>query len=169
MSYHKIKPEELSVNPFTLFDRDWALLSAGNEQRHNSMIVSWGGVGTLWGKSVVTAYVRPQRYTMEFMEKEDLFTLSFYTEEQHGLIAPFGSKSGRDCDKYALTGVSPVFAEGTVFTDRAHLVLICRKMSAQNMDPTCFLDGDIDSRWYPRQDYHRVFVGEVLSCLVQDA
>lgn len=169
MKYKKAAIEELRENPFTMFSQDWALLSAGDRQSFNSMTVSWGSAGTLWGKPVATVYVRPQRYTLEFLQKNDLFTLSFFTPQQHGQLAPFGSKSGRDCDKYALAGMQPQFTGGTVFADGARLVLLCRKMSCQHMTPDSFIDGDIDTLWYPNRDYHQVIVGEVLEVLVQDA
>lgn len=168
MRYKKIDPALLTAKPFTMFDKDWALLSAGNEEKCNSMIVSWGAAGTLWGRPCAFAFVRPQRYTFEFMEREELFTLSFYSPDQHPAIAPFGSKSGRDCDKYDLTGISPVPVDGTVFTEGAKSVLVCRKIAKQDIDPSGFLDPTIAPDCYPANDYHRLYVGEIVAVLVPE-
>lgn len=168
MKYCEKAPESIRENLFTMYDRDWAILSAGTEQSFNSMTVSWGGAGTLWGKPAATVYVRPQRYTLEFLRREPLFTLGFFTPEQHGVLAPFGFKSGRDCDKYALSGIQPVFAHDTVFPDGARLVLICRKQYQQQMDPACFLDPSLDKTWYGAKDYHWMLIGEVQKVLVRE-
>ena len=168
MGYHEIAPQKAREELFTLFDRDWAILSAGTKASFNSMTVSWGGAGTLWGKPAVTVYVRPQRYTLEFLRREPFFTLGFFTPQQHGLLAPFGAKSGRDCDKYALAGLKPVFLDQAVFPEGARLVLLCRKLCEQPMDPGGFCDPSIDRTFYAAKDYHHLFVGEVQQVLVKD-
>lgn len=168
MNYKKTDITSLSINPADFFEKDWAVLSAGDANNHNSMIVSWGMIGTLWAKTVVAAFVRPQRYTFEFMENNDFFTLSFYDESMHGKIAPFGSKSGRDCDKYGITGINAVTCGNTVFTENAKLILVCKKLSKADMKPEHFIDDSIDGKWYPKNDYHRVYIGEIVECYVQD-
>lgn len=67
MEYDSIKVSDLAINPFTKLEKDWALLTAGEKDKLNTMTVSWGGLGVLWGKNTVTVYVRPQRYTLEFL------------------------------------------------------------------------------------------------------
>lgn len=160
-NYKNINPSDLLAYPHQCFDKDWALLSAGDEKNANSMVISWGASGTLWGKTVVFAFVRPQRYTYEFMEKNDYFSISFYKPEDHAAIAPFGSKSGRDVDKYELTKIHPIPYGKTVFTEGARLVFICKKIAFQDLDPSGFLDSKIDSDCYPSKDYHRMYIGEI--------
>lgn len=81
MSFKEIKAEDLQFNPFTRIGSDWMLITAGDEKKFNTMTASWGGAGVFWGKNVVTCYIRPQRYTKEFVDANDTFTLSFYGPE----------------------------------------------------------------------------------------
>ena len=99
----KINPEEIKDNPFKLIGKDWGLVTAGTKDSFNTMTVSWGGVGIMWNKPVAYTFIRPQRYTFEFLEKNDHFTLSFYGEEYRKALSFCGSKSGRDYDKPAET------------------------------------------------------------------
>ena len=118
--------EELKLNVFDQFDKKWALLTAGTPDSFNTMTISWGGFGTLWSKPVTTVYVKPVRYTYEFMEKNEFFTVSFFPEQYRKDLALLGSKSGRDGDKLALTSLTPVELEqGTGFRE-AELTVICR-------------------------------------------
>lgn len=92
------------------------------------MTVSWGSMGELWGKDSVTVYIRPQRYTEEFMNSNDHFTLSFYPLDKkqaiHGIC---GSKSGRDVDKVKECNLTPNFDENAPYFEEAQLVLVCKK------------------------------------------
>ena len=163
MAFREISVEQLKDNPFTLINKDWMLITAGNQESHNTMTASWGGVGELWGKYVSTIYIRPQRYTYEFIEKSDYFTLSFLGEAYRKQLALCGAKSGREVDKvkecgftvYAGAGNAPYFQE-------AELVLVCRKLYYQDIDPAHFLDQGIDGKWYPKKDYHRMYIGEIV-------
>ena len=76
-----ISPCEIKENLIRLISKDWALLSAGNGSGWNTMTVSWGMAGELWGKDVVSVFVRPQRYTKKFMDSEEYFTLCFFDEK----------------------------------------------------------------------------------------
>ena len=84
---------------FSQFDKKWALLTAGDKENFNTMTVSWGGLGTIWGKPVATVYVRTSRYTHDYMDNNEYFTVSFYPEEYKKVLGVLGSKSGRDMDK----------------------------------------------------------------------
>lgn len=169
MSYKEINYKDLQINPASFFADNWAILSAGTADNCNSMIVSWGTVGTLWGKSVAVAFVRPQRYTDVFMADNDTFSLSFYTPSDHEKIAPFGSKSGRDCDKYDLTGINAVsVGDTTVCTSGAETVLVCRKLYTDEIKPEFFTDKELDGKWYPNKDYHKVYVGEIIGCYAEE-
>ena len=97
--FGRIDPKELNQNVFSMIGEQWMLVTAGTAERCNTMTASWGGLGVLWGKPVATVYIRPQRYTLEFVEREDCFTLSFFGEEYRKALALCGSKSGRDVDK----------------------------------------------------------------------
>ena len=99
MAFREIKAEELQFNPFTKIGKEWMLVTAGDEKKHNTMTASWGAMGVMWGKNVVSVYLRPQRYTKEFVDAGELFTVSFYSEDHRGALNICGTKSGRDCDK----------------------------------------------------------------------
>ncbi len=163
--FEKIDPKALDQNVFSLIGDQWMLITAGTKDQCNTMTASWGGLGVLWGKPVATVYIRPQRYTLEFVEREDTFTLCFFGEEYRKALALCGSKSGRDMDKVKECGFTVSTAEGAPYFEEADLVLVCKKSYWQDMDPTHFLDGEIDSKWYPEKDYHRIFIGEILEVL----
>lgn len=111
-----------------LFGRDWALLTAGTLENCNTMTIGWGQIGTLWGLPVATVYVRPTRYTHDFIEKNDTFTISFYPPEKHKTLTYLGTHSGRDCDKIALSGLTPVAAGKSVTFKEAVLTVACKKI-----------------------------------------
>ena len=153
----------LRESPFSLIGRRWALLSAGTPDAWNTMTVSWGQLGVLWNKNVATVYVRPQRYTLGFVEKNDLFSLSFFGPEQHAALQYCGAHSGRDGNKAAATGLKPLFDGGAVLFEQAELTLVCRKLYRQQLEPGCFIDPVIDRQNY-HGDYHYMFIGEIMGC-----
>ena len=120
----KIDPKELNVNPFTLLDNDWALLMAGDKDSFNSMTVSWGGVGVLWRKNVSTVYVRQSRYTKEFMDNSDYYTLTFLKDGYKDKLSLLGTKSGRDIDKMNVEGLNLVELENGFGYEESKLVLV---------------------------------------------
>lgn len=129
----EIPVSELSLNPMTLISDDWLLITAGNEERgYNTMTASWGHLGALWAhnKGLPTAivYVRPQRYTKEFIDREGEFTLSFFAKEFKRQLAYLGTHSGRDEDKVAKMKLQPVFDGNHTYFAEADLVLVCRKI-----------------------------------------
>lgn len=168
MSMKEINVKELSFNPFTMIGDEWMLVTAGDEKKYNTMTASWGGVGVMWGKNVVSAVIRPQRYTRVFMEAEEYFTLSVYDGQYRPALSLCGSKSGRDIDKAKETGLTPVFGEKAPYFAEAKLVLVCRKLYVQQMDPASFVDGSCDTKWYPNKDYHYQYVAEIEKALVRE-
>lgn len=164
----EILPEQISDNPFKLIGRDWMLITAGSLASFNMMTASWGAVGELWGKRVAFCFVRPHRYTFQFMEQATHYTLSFFDEAYRPALDYCGSHSGRDVNKAQATGLTPaVGAEGAVYFAQARLVLVCRKLYAQDLAPDCFVDPQIGPRNYPQRDYHRMYVGEIVRCLAR--
>ena len=165
--FRAVEPRDLTDNAFRLIDRDWMLITAGTLDAWNTMTASWGGLGILWHKPVAFIFVRPTRHTWRFLERHDRFTLSFFTEEHRPALELCGTKSGRDTDKAAATGLRPVAGEsGAVYFDQARLVLDCRKLYFQDLDPAHFLDPGIIAN-YPKSDFHRMYVGEVERCLAK--
>ncbi len=128
------------------------------------MTISWGGIGTLWSRPVATIYVRPSRYTFEFLEKNDLFTVSFFPEKYKKDLGVLGSKSGRDCDKIALTGLTPKSISQSVTFEEASAALICRKIYYQDLDPEQ-IPREVLASYYQTKDLHRMYIGEVTGVL----
>lgn len=167
-SFKEIKPEEITQSPFEMIGKDWMLLSAGNKESFNTMTVSWGGVGVLWNKNVVFTFIRPQRYTLGFVDNEAYFTLSGFGKDFRKELALCGSKSGRDVDKVKETGLTPSFDESAPYFDEAKIVLVCKKLYKQDFSPECFIDETLDSANYAARDYHKMFIGEIVKVLVKE-
>lgn len=159
----EISVKELEINPFSMIGDEWLLISAGNKDKSNMMTASWGGMGVLWGKNVVTIYIRPSRYTIEFVEKEEYFSLCFLGKDKvtHKIT---GSKSGRDIDKIKATGLTPMFDESAVYYKEAEVVFICKKLYQAPMEKKNFVSKEID-KFYNENDYHKVFIGEIIKVL----
>ncbi|MCC8023360.1 MAG: flavin reductase [Clostridiales bacterium] len=164
MGFERIGIRDVKENVVKLICDDWALLTAGTQDAYNTMTVSWGAVGELWAKDAVFVFVRPQRHTMQFVEGNDTFSLSFFEEARRSALKLCGSKSGRDLDKAAAAGITPAFDCEAPYFEEAKLVVLCRKLAAQNLDPASFLDSAVE-KCYPEQDYHRMFVGEITGVL----
>ena len=162
--FKEISPKEIPDNIIKAISDEWMLITAGNESGYNMMTASWGFAGEMWGNDSVIAMVRPQRYTMDFIEKEDYFTLSFYGENKD-IHKVCGSKSGRDVDKTAETGLTPVFSDDTVYFKEARLVLICKKQYVDRLKEECFTDEE-PLRWY-NKDYHNIIIGKIEKVLIK--
>jgi flavin reductase (DIM6/NTAB) family NADH-FMN oxidoreductase RutF len=168
MGFNEVRPESLTDNPFKLIGGDWMLVTAGTPEHFNTMTASWGGLGVLWERKVCFIFIRPTRYTYEFIEKAEVFTLSFFGEQYRKALQFCGSRSGRNTDKVSGAGLTPVGDGGAVYFNEARLVLLCRKLYYQDIAPERFLDPAIDSM-YPQKDYHRMYVGGIERCLVKEA
>lgn len=162
-----VKVYDIKDNVFKLIADDWMLVTAGSLKSFNTMTASWGTLGELWNRKIAVCFVRPSRYTYEFMEREEMFSLSFFHERYRDALNYCGTKSGRDVDKMANTGLTPAVSKhGTVYFEQARLVLICRKMYTQDIDPARFLDPRIEKN-YTQKDYHRMYIGEILQTLIR--
>jgi flavin reductase (DIM6/NTAB) family NADH-FMN oxidoreductase RutF len=157
-------PDALRENPFRLIGSDWMLITAGTLARFNTMTASWGGMGILWERKVCYVFIRPTRFTYEFVEHSRGFTVSFFDEEYRKMLQFCGTHSGRNTDKMKATGLSPAGEDGYVWFSEARLVLVCRKLYSQDIIPERFLDPAIQGM-YPQKDYHRMYVGEIVKCL----
>lgn len=157
-----IRVDDLTDNTFRLIGEDWMLVTAGPPEDYNTMTASWGGFGVLWNRNVCWCVIRPQRYTFQFMERYGAFTLSFFTDRYRSALELCGTRSGRDLDKAKATGLTPEPAAlpyTTTFSE-ARLVLSCRKLYYQDIDPTHFIDPTLDQN-YPSRDYHRMYIGQI--------
>lgn len=163
-----LKPVDLkqvTMDPFTMIGKEWMLISAGSEETYNMMTASWGGLGIMWNKSVSAIVLRPQRYTLEFIDQSEYYALSFFGDNCRSALNYCGAHSGRDVDKEKETGLTPVFDAEAPYFSEARLVLICRKLYKQRIDPNGFFDQTIDKQNYPQKDYHDTIIGEIVKVL----
>lgn len=149
------------------FNSEWALISAGNIENFNAMTISWGGLGTLWNKKVCTVYVKPCRYTHEFMENNEYFTVSFFDEKYKKELSFLGSKSGRDLDKVKESGLSPKTYKGCVMYLEAKVTLLCKKIYRQDLDVKN-MPSEVVEKHYVSDLPHTMYIGEVIDVLYED-
>lgn len=176
----EVSYDQLQMNPFTLIGGQWLLVAAGNQENgYNAMTASWGHIGSMWkrpgrkmpaymGLPTAVVYLRPQRYTKEFVDREEIFTLSVFDESFKSALSYLGTHSGRDGDKIAETGLTPVFAEGTTYFAEAKMVLVCRKVYHAPLQADGFVDTTILDASYPGRDMHEMYVGEIMKILVAE-
>ena len=167
MNFEKIDIKDLCLSPVKSIGDNWAILTGCSDEGFNSMTVSWGGMGVMWNKPVTFVFVRPGRHTFKFMENGEFFSLSLMGEGMHEKMAVFGKKSGRDCDKYAESGFTVCEENGVAYPMEAETVLICKTLSAGDISPEWFRNEDIDAKNYPNKDYHRMYIGEIVTALVK--
>lgn len=169
-NFTRLSPSELSDNIFDLIGKDWMLITAKDPATGtvNTMTASWGCAGILWNKPVGVCFIRPQRYTYGFTEAADVMSFSFFTEDYRKALQYCGTHSGRDVDKFAATGLTVAeVADGTPYIGEARLVLICRKLYADDLKEGCFIDPALLSN-YKAKDYHRFYICEIVDVLVKE-
>lgn len=155
---------EFNTEIFGLFNKRWGLVTAGDEKKFNTMTVSWGGLGTIWGKPVATVYVRTSRYTHEFMDNNEYFTVSFYPEDKKKILGVLGSKSGRDVDKMHASGLTPIKAGESMTFKEAQATIVCKKLFKQRMELSNIPE-DIVEQYYSKDAPHDMYIGEVVAII----
>lgn len=171
---HTFQPVNLSeydINPFNMIGSDlFALTATRNDGKVNTMTAGWGGFGVMWGKNVAYVVVRDSRYTKEFMDEADTFSMSFFdmkNKQNQSILKYLGKTSGRDEDKITTAGLGIDYYEGTPYIDEGCSIYICRKMSMAPMKTKDFIDKKIESQWYPTKDYHNLYIGEITAFLAR--
>ena len=164
MQLRKVEYGSLSLNPFDILNKEWMLLSAGNETDFNTMTISWGALGYIWGAPAATVYVRKSRYTHEFIEKNEVFSLTVLKEGYSEQLNRLGSKSGREIDKMLDTGLNPVFIDGCPTFEQAKLVFICKKKFTNEIFEQGFVYEETLDKFYKGRDMHTMYIGEIIAC-----
>ncbi|MBN1184414.1 MAG: flavin reductase [Bacteroidales bacterium] len=167
--FKKISVNMLRENAFKLIGSDWMLITAGNIGSFNTMTASWGTIGVLWNKNIAICYIRPHRYTFRFMEENEYYTLSFFEPAHKDKLSFCGSHSGKDTDKIKATGLKPAITEfGNITFEQARLVLECKKIYEDTINPEKFIDLEIPLDIYPQRDFHKFYIGEIMNCYIKD-
>ena len=166
-NFQKVTEDIMEINPFTKIGKDWMLVTAGNEEKANTMTASWGGVGVMWGKDVAYVVIRQTRFTKEFIDKEGKFSLSFPSEKYRKEMIFLGTVSGRDEDKIKEAGIYINYHDGVPFIDQADMVFICKVMSNTFISKEDFIDKGIDEAWYKDGNYHTLYIAEITDILAR--
>ncbi len=161
MAFKEINPKELCTNVFSEIGDKWMLVSAAKKDGSiNTMTASWGAMGVLWNKNVFICFVRPQRYTYEFIEDSEYISLSFFGEEYRDALKFCGTKSGRDHDKIKETGLTVFNNDERIGFEEAERIIYGKKLYKGELDPKCFLSEEI-TKHYKDHDYHIVYICEI--------
>ena len=160
-------PKAMNFNPFRTIGEQWMLITAGVSGKVNTMTASWGGAGVLWNRNVVTCYVRPQRYTREFIDVSEYFSISILPEQYRKQLVYCGRVSGRDEDKISACGLTICGDYGAPFFEEAETALICRKIYVGELKPEGIQYSEMDAANYPDKDYHIVYIGEITNALIK--
>ncbi|WMJ88691.1 flavin reductase [Anaerocolumna sp. MB42-C2] len=159
--FKEISPAQLKGNPFQMIGQDWMLITAEKEGKINTMTASWGGLGIMWGKNVAFIVIRPQRYTKEFVDAADSFSLSFYDDSFHKVLGYLGTVSGRDEDKVPKSGLTILHEDMIPYFSEANTVLFCKKLFKQQYEEKSFIDTKLPGIHYPEKDYHYLYIAEI--------
>jgi flavin reductase (DIM6/NTAB) family NADH-FMN oxidoreductase RutF len=166
MAFYEISPRAVEGNVFDRIQKTWMLVTAGTLSSWNTMTANWGGLGHLWNRDVAFVFVRPTRYTYEFIENAGCLTLSFFDEQWRDALKVCGSSSGRDVDKAAMTGLKAAEPRpGYVGFEQAELTFACRVIHKQDVDPAGFIEPSLAGNY--NNDYHRIYVAEIVAALAR--
>lgn len=164
----EISPEKFDQSPFRIIGHDWMLVTAKKADKVNTMTASWGGLGVMWAKNVSFIVIRPQRFTKEFIDSSEQFSLSFLDGSFKKQLGYLGAVSGRDEDKIGKTELTVSYDNGVPYFDEAKTVIICKKLYSQEYKPECFIDTELDSKFYPDSDHHTLYISEIQKILVRE-
>ena len=164
----EIDVTKLSVDIVDLWMNQWLLLTAGDRDNCNMMTVAWGSIGCMWSKPFAQIVVRPQRHTRKYIDQSNSFTLCGFPEKYRKDLQTLGTLSGRDSDKLSQTKLTLTSSRNVSAPsyNQANLILECRKIYCQDMDPSGFLDKTIQDN-YAANDYHRIYYGEILAAFCE--
>lgn len=175
MAFKEVAIKNLAFSPVKLIGDDWLVLSSGNEEAYNAMTIAWGSFGTMWNKKdydghlpTMTCFVRPQRYTNEFMLNNNYFSVCKLKDENKEMHNVIGVKSGRDLDKIKEVGLTPIFADNTIYYEEAELVVICKKLYTEQLKEECFNEKEIVDLCYPQKDFHYMYIGQIEKVLIRE-
>ncbi len=164
----ELSPEKFNESPFKLVGQDWMLVTAAKAGAVNTMTAAWGGLGVMWTKNVSFVVIRPQRYTKEFIDGSDYFSLSFLDGSYKKQLSYLGTASGRDEDKISKSELTVAYDNGVPYFTQAGKVMICKKLYAQPYQREFFIATELDSKFYPDSDHHTMYISEIVKLMVKE-
>lgn len=167
-NFKEINAELLEENPFKLISKDWMLITAEKDGKVNTMTASWGGLGSIWEKHVAFIFIRPQRYTKQFVDYSDSLSLTFFDRSFRKTLVYLGTKSGRDEDKIKNSNLTLLHNNEIPYFEEAKIAIFCKKLYAQELKPECFIEQEFNQKYYPDADYHTLYIAEITKILVKE-
>lgn len=166
-NFVEIKPEEFNKSPFKLIGSDWMLITAEKDNIANTMTASWGGLGIMWNKNVAYTVIRPQRYTKEFIDGSDTFSLCFFDKNYKKQLSYLGSVSGRDEDKISKANLTLSHYNNTPYFEESEIIIICKKLFAQDFNADSFISKELVEKNYPNNDFHTSYISEIEKIMIR--
>ena len=186
MIHHSVNPFELNENFIKAIGKDCMLITAAKPDGSiNAMTAAWGGIGFIWQQPVAFCFIRPQRYTKDFVEASSTFSLSFFDPAYLSAVNFMGTVSGRDdTEKIAHSGLTLAFKETPVeqeippggkrmeqtpYFSEARLVVFCERLYQQDLLRECFVDKNLPAKWYGQagdeNDLHTMYIAAIKDIL----
>lgn len=166
--FNEIRPEEFKQSPFKLIGKDWMLITAEANDKVNTMTASWGGFGVMWGKNVAYIVIRPQRYTKEFVDNSEAFSLTFFDSNFKEQLNYLGTVSGRDEDKIKKSNLTVIHTDNIPYFEEGNIAIFCKKLYTQEYKPEGFIAKELNEKWYPNVDHHTLYIAEVTKILIKE-
>lgn len=152
---------QLNENVFELIGDEWMLITAEKEGKVNMMTASWGSLGVFWNKPCATIYIRQSRYTKEFIDSAERFSLCVFESQYRKMLTLCGSKSGREIDKVKEADLTVEHFEEVPYFKEAKLVLVCKKIFSQKMERRGFMEEEPFNKNYTNGDLHQLYIAEI--------
>lgn len=162
----EISFNEFNENAFKLIGQDWILITAQKDGKTNTMTASWGGVGIMWGVEVAYIFIRPSRYTKEFVDSSNTLSLCVLPESMKSEMSYLGKVSGRDEDKIKNANLTLNTHNNVTYFNESRLTFICEKLYCQDLEECSFIDKNLTTKFYPSKDYHTMYVVKINSILL---
>lgn len=151
--------------------KDLGLITAGTSNHFNSMTIMYGAVGMIWSKDVYFAFIKPERYTWDFIKNNDYFTVSYFPKEMSSIHKVFGYESGRNIDKIKKTGLTPVIIDQSISFEEAEEIYVCKKIYVKQMDrneePEDVIKKYNDPNDIIYGESHYMVIGEIVKHIVK--
>lgn len=165
--FKEVNIKDYTPDSFGLKNKWMLVTAAKSDGSVNTMTASWGGFGVMWNKEVVFVVIRPQRYTREFVDDAESFSLTFFDSSYKKALSHLGAVSGRNEDKIAKTELTVAFSNGIPYFEEAQDAIFVKKLFVQRIEDEAFLDRNIIDRWYPEKDFHYLYIAEISNVLIK--